>query len=124
MDGHVPFRVTPEEAADAGQRTAEHPDALAAGCSIAAEAERKRFASVLADYDRLPDGEKFLAMFRHVRALYDSRDPAACASAVEAYRRNGVAVTADLGRVSPRRVCGAGPFGPSPYATRPPGDPP
>ena len=40
--------------------------------------------------------EKFLAMFRHVRALYDSRDPAACASAVEAYRRNGVAVTADL----------------------------
>jgi predicted amidohydrolase YtcJ len=35
-------------------------------------------------------------MFRHVRALYDSRDPAACASAIEAYRRNGVAVTADL----------------------------
>ena len=96
VDGHVPFRVTPEEAADAGQRTAEHPDALAAGCSTAAEAERKRFASVLADYDSLPEGEKFLAMFRHVRALYDSRDPAACASAIEAYRRNGVAVTADL----------------------------
>ena len=96
VDGHVPFRVTPEEAADAGQRTVEHPDALAAGCSTAAEAERKRFASVLADYDSLPEGEKFLAMFRHVRALYDSRDPAACASAIEAYRRNGVAVTADL----------------------------
>ena len=48
VDGHVPFRVTPEEVADAGQRTAEHPDALAAGCSTAAEAERKRFASVLA----------------------------------------------------------------------------
>ena len=47
VDGHVPFRVTPEEAADAGQRTAEHPEALAAGCSTAAEAERKRFASVL-----------------------------------------------------------------------------
>jgi hypothetical protein len=44
VDGHVPFRVTPDEAADAGQRTAEHPEALAAGCSIAAEAERKRFA--------------------------------------------------------------------------------
>ncbi len=96
VDGHVPFRVTPEEAADAGQRTAEHPEALAAGCSTVAGAERKRFASVLADYDNLPDGEKFLAMFRHVRALYDSRDPAACASAIEAYRRNGVAVTADL----------------------------
>jgi len=96
VDGHVPFRMTPEEAADAGQRTAEHPDALAAGCSTAAESERKRFANVLANYDSLPDGEKFLAMFRHVRALYDSRDPATCASAIEAYRRNGVAVTVDL----------------------------
>jgi hypothetical protein len=96
VDGHVPFRVTPEEVADAGQRTAEHPDALAAGCSTAAEAERKRFATVLADYNSLPQREKFLAMFRHTRALYDSRNPAACASAVEAYRRKGVAVTADL----------------------------
>jgi predicted amidohydrolase YtcJ len=96
VDGHVPFRVTPEEAADADQRTAEHPDALAAGCSTVAAAERKRFASVLADYNSLPEREKFLAMFRHTRALYDSRDPAACASAIEAYRRNGVAVTADL----------------------------
>jgi imidazolonepropionase-like amidohydrolase len=96
VDGHVPFRVTPEEAADAGQRTAEHPEALAPGCSTAAEAERKRFASVLADYDGLSESEKFLAMFRHTRALYDSRDSAACASAIEAYRRNGVAVTADL----------------------------
>ena len=96
VDGHVPFRITPEEAADSGQRTAEHPEALAAGCSTVAKAERHRFASVLANYDRLPDGEKFLAMFRHVRALYDSRDPAACGSAIEAYRRNGVAVTADL----------------------------
>jgi imidazolonepropionase-like amidohydrolase len=33
---------------------------------------------------------------RHYRALYDSRDPAACASAFEVYRRNGVAVSADL----------------------------
>jgi imidazolonepropionase-like amidohydrolase len=96
VDGHVPFRVTPEEAADAGQRTAEHPEALAAGCSTIATAERKRFENVLADYDSLPENEKFLAMFRHTRALYDSRDPAACASAIEAYRRNGVAVTADL----------------------------
>jgi imidazolonepropionase-like amidohydrolase len=96
VDGHVPFRVTPEEAAAAGQRTAEHPEALAVGCSTAAEAERKRFARVLADYNSLPESEQFLAMFRHFRALYDSRDPAACASAIEAYRRNGVAVTADL----------------------------
>jgi imidazolonepropionase-like amidohydrolase len=96
VDGHIPFRITPEEAADAGQRTAEHPEALAAGCSTAAEAERTRFASVLANYNTLPENEKFLAMFRHTRALYDTRDPAACASAVEAFRRHGVAVTIDL----------------------------
>jgi imidazolonepropionase-like amidohydrolase len=96
VDGHVPFRVTPEEVAGAGQRTVEHPDALAAGCSTAGENQRKRFARVLDDYDKLPEIEKFLAMFRHARALYDSRDPAACASAIEAYRRNGVAVTIDL----------------------------
>jgi imidazolonepropionase-like amidohydrolase len=32
-------------------------------------------------------------LFRHERALYDSRDPAACAATIEAYRRNGVADT-------------------------------
>jgi hypothetical protein len=96
VDGHVPFRMTPEEVANAGQRTVEHPEALAAGCSTVAETERKRFAGVLADYDDLPDGEKFLAMFRHVRVLYDSRVPSVCASAIDALRRNRVAVTVDL----------------------------
>jgi imidazolonepropionase-like amidohydrolase len=97
VDGHLPFRITPEEAAVAGQRTVEHPEALAAGCSIEADAERRRFAGALADYDGLPGSENLLLMqIRHYRALYDSRDSAACASAFETYRRSGVAVTADL----------------------------
>jgi hypothetical protein len=96
VDGHVPFRITPEEAAAAGQRTVEHPDALAAGCATEADAERERFARVLSGYDSLPGSEKFLAMFRHTRALYDSRDPGTCNSTIEAYRRSGVAFTADL----------------------------
>jgi hypothetical protein len=96
VDGHVPFRITPEEAAAAGQRTVEHPEALSAGCATGADAERARFARVLSYYDSLPESEKFLAMFRHTRALYDSRDPGTCNSTIEAYRRNGVAVTADL----------------------------
>ncbi len=32
VDGHVPFRVQPREAADAGQRTFEHVLAMALGC--------------------------------------------------------------------------------------------
>jgi imidazolonepropionase-like amidohydrolase len=97
VDGHVPFRITPEEAAAAGQRTVEHPEAIAAGCSTEAEAERKRFAGALAAYDTERDDEKLLEMqVRHYRVLYDSRDPAACAAALDVYRRNRVAVTADL----------------------------
>jgi imidazolonepropionase-like amidohydrolase len=97
VDGHVPFRVTPEEAADAGQRTAEHPEALAAGCSTAGEAERERFAEDLANYDGLAGSSELLLMqIRHYRVLYDSRDPAACALAFRMYRESGVAVAADL----------------------------
>lgn len=96
VDGHVPFRITAQEAADAGQRTAEHPDAIAAGCSTTAAAEKARFANVLAHLDSLPPAEQFLAQFRYYRALYDSRNPAACAPVIEAFRRRGVAVTADL----------------------------
>ncbi len=94
--GHVPFRVAPREAADAGQRTVEHLLALAAGCSTRAEAERERFAGVLLEYDQLPDIDRALAVFRHERALYDSRDPAACGTTIAAYLRNGVAETPTL----------------------------
>ena len=96
VDGHVPFRVTPEEAADAGQRTFEHVLAMAAGCSTTAAAERKRFATCLASSGP-PALEKCLRQCSdHERALYDSRDPAACAPTIEAYLRNGVADTPNV----------------------------
>jgi hypothetical protein len=97
VDGHVPFRVTPAEAAAAGQRTVEHPEVMAAGCSTGAEAVREQFTRVLSDdYDSLPESEQFLVQFRLYRAFYDTRDPAACQPTIEAFRRNGVAVTVDL----------------------------
>jgi imidazolonepropionase-like amidohydrolase len=98
VDGHVPFRVTPEEAADAGQRTFEHVLAMAAGCSTSAAAERERFASVLAPRagSAALDGLAPLTLFHHERALYDSRDPAACTTTIAAYRRNGVAETPNV----------------------------
>ncbi len=91
VDGHVPFRVRPEEAADAGQRTVEHVLAMALGCSSDAEAEREEFERVLSGFSRLSVNEQFLTLFRHERGLYDRRDPAACAATIEAYRRNGMA---------------------------------
>ena len=94
--GHVPFRVTPEEAAGAGQRTVEHLLALAAGCSTEAKSERERFARVLSEYDRLSDIDRALAVFRHERVFYDSRDPEACGATIAAYLRSGMAETPTL----------------------------
>ncbi len=82
VDGHVPFRVTAEEAGAAGQRTAEHPEVMAAGCSADAEAVRERFASVFSDIGSLSESEQFLVQFRLYRAFYDTRDPAVCATTI------------------------------------------
>jgi imidazolonepropionase-like amidohydrolase len=98
VDGHVPFRVTPQEAAGAGQRTFEHVLAMAAGCSTSAAAERERFARVLSPLAGSPalEGLTPMTLFHHERALYDSRDPAACTTTIEAYLRNGVAETPNV----------------------------
>jgi hypothetical protein len=97
VDGHVPFRVLPAEAAAAGQRTFEHLLAVALGCSTAIDAERKEFDRVLSDTGRAPVVDRSpLELFRHERRLYDTRDPAACKETVEAYRRHGVAEAPSL----------------------------
>lgn len=97
VDGHVPFRVPPEEAAAAGQRTFEHLLAMALGCSKQPAAEREEFSRVLSDPNspaRIQ--ETPLALFQHERRLYESRDPAACGKTIEAYRRHRVAEAPSL----------------------------
>jgi hypothetical protein len=97
VDGHVPFRVLPAEAADAGQRTFEHLLAMALGCSTEAAAERGEFDRVLSDPNRSAMVERSpLELFRHERRLYERRNPAACAKTIEAYLRNGVAEAPSL----------------------------
>jgi imidazolonepropionase-like amidohydrolase len=97
VDGHVPFRVRPVEAADSGQRTFEHLLAMALGCSTEADSERREFARILSDPDRPAVVERSpLELFRHERRLYETRDPAACIETIEAYRRNRVAEAPSL----------------------------
>jgi hypothetical protein len=83
--GHVPFRVLPKEAGEAGQRTFEHVLAMAQGCSSKAELEKEEFARVLSDSTNSPVVQQSpLALFEHERRLYDARDPAACAEHIYA----------------------------------------
>jgi Amidohydrolase family len=97
VDGHVPFRVLPAEAADAGQRTFEHLLAMAIGCATAADSERKEFARVLSDLGRSAMIERSpLELFRHERRLYEMRNPAACTETIQAYKRNGIAEAPSL----------------------------
>lgn len=97
VDGHVPFRVLPAEAAAAGQRTFEHLLAMALGCSTEIDSERKEFDRVLSDPGQAAVVERSpLELFRHERRLYDTRDPMACKETVEAYRRHGVAEAPSL----------------------------
>ena len=94
MVGHVPFRVRPQEAAEAGQRTDEHMIGLEHGCSTRADSvrvERGRLAELTAPF---PEG--LIASFRLDRALYDTRDPTLCAATIEVYRRRGMAVVPTL----------------------------
>ncbi len=76
VDGHVPFRVLPSEAADAGQRTFEHLLAMALGCSTEADSERTEFARILSDSSRSAVVERSpLELFRHERRLLRDTKP-------------------------------------------------
>jgi hypothetical protein len=95
--GHVPFRVDPQEAAASGQRTFEHLLAMALGCSTEAGAERQEFSRALSDASTPARiAQTPLALFRHERRLYETRDPAACGKTIEAYRRSQVAEAPSL----------------------------
>ena len=96
VDGHVPFLVTAEHAAASGQRTVEHLTGMNLACSSRAAALRSEFEALL---ERLPSlffPESAVAFFSLVREASDSRDPALCAPAVEAYAAAGVTVVPTL----------------------------
>jgi hypothetical protein len=76
MVGHVPFRIRPEEAARAGQRTDEHASwpvlRLPTRAVLDPSRERARLAGRASSMSFV---ESLVAGFRLERALYDTRDP-------------------------------------------------
>jgi len=104
VDGHVPFRVQPGEAAEAGQRTIEHLRGLEWGCAADARAQRAALERLIGRLDRLPMEEQVLAVARSQRALFDARDEALCAATAAVYRRFGLAVTPTPERMSAAEV--------------------
>ena len=94
IDGHVPYRVQPEAAARAGQRTDEHMLGLQYGCSTHADSVRAAREEV--NQRGLSFLDRVLAEFTLERALYDTRDPALCEVTLAAYRESGMAVVPNL----------------------------
>lgn len=92
--GHIPYRVTPGEAAEAGQLTDEHMLGLECGCSARIDSLRsvrekneKRESSFI---------EGIITEFEWFRQIYNTRDPALCDATLEAYRKAGMAILPNL----------------------------
>ena len=86
--GHVPLTVRAEEAADAGQRSFEHSDALDWSCSTKGDSIRDAF---------LADPAQNVMKYRQARAAVTaSWDGAHCARAIDALKRNGTWVVPTL----------------------------
>lgn len=96
VDGHVPFLVTAEYASASGQRTVEHLTGMNLACSTRAAALRSEFEVLLERLPSLSFPQNVVAFFTLVREASDSRDPALCAPAVEAYVRAGITAVPTL----------------------------
>jgi len=77
--GHLPFAITAQEASDAGQRSIEHLDGIAFGCS-------KREAQLTRDRQEAPH---YIARMRVEAEAYNSIDNAQCLALMQQFRRNG-----------------------------------
>lgn len=92
--GHVPYRVRPEEAAEAGQLTDEHMLGLQMGCSTRADSVRSQTEQQELSESSFIEG--IISESKLERVLYDTRDPSLCAAMLKVYRKNGMAVVPNL----------------------------
>ena len=77
--GHLPFAITAQEASDAGQRSIEHLDGIAFGCS-------KREKQLTHDRQNAPH---FIARLKLEAEAYNSVDSAQCVALFQQFHRNG-----------------------------------
>jgi hypothetical protein len=97
--GHLPFAITAQEASDAGQRSIEHLDGIAFGCS-------KREKELTRDRQ---DAPHYVARMRVEAEAYNSIDQGQCLALMQQFRRNGtwqvptLTVNRVLGRLDDRR---------------------
>lgn len=94
VDGHLPFEVTPQEAAEAGMRTIEHGSGILMGCAGDAAGARKALAELKENPPPFPESR--FAFMNVLQKLHESHDQQRCADAAEAYRRHGLAATPTL----------------------------
>jgi hypothetical protein len=97
--GHLPFAITAQEASDAGQRSIEHLDGIAFGCS-------KREKELTRDRQ---DAPHYVARMRVEAEAYNSIDQGQCLALTQQFRRNGtwqvptLTVNRVLGHLDDRR---------------------
>jgi hypothetical protein len=97
--GHRPFAITAQEASDAGQRSIEHLDGIAFGCS-------KHENQLTRDRQQAPH---YVARMNVEADAYRSIDAKQCSALFEQFRRNGtwqvptLTVNRSLGMLDDRR---------------------
>jgi hypothetical protein len=97
--GHLPFGVTAQEASDAGQRSIEHLDGIAFGCS-------KKEKQLTRDRQ---DAPHYVARMNVEADAYRSFDAAQCTALFQQFRRNGtwqvptLTVNRSMGMLDDRR---------------------
>lgn len=92
VDGHLPGRIKPEEAAAAGQRTFEHTSGITTGCSAAEDELNAQFERLLLELPNMrPYPDAMAAFARLVRRSIDSRSPELCLKTARMFRQYGVA---------------------------------
>ncbi|HEX2080181.1 MAG TPA: amidohydrolase family protein [Longimicrobium sp.] len=91
--GHVPYAVSVEEAARAGQRGIEHQDDLMRACSAEDEALRAELMSMPPD---APPARQLALIRDHARRMRAGYDPARCARVIAAMAEAGAWATPTL----------------------------